>query len=298
MNAGGTQVAQGAAAGSGGLLARVSLCISGFKSTSTLRIVLDDWFTFLGGRPGEVVYVDGGSPLPDLRRLAALVHAGYITRLEAISPTSWENDFHRCYIQEYQSGRIATGEYLVFVKPDMLPLRRGRDAWLAEDLRKLDEPSVFSITNAHLIDPPLRREHGYDLHQFASLNFAIMKRQRFHDAMQAMAGEFIASDFRGLYPPHIRSEDRYKRALVEWCWAQYCEQQGLFTLARPESRDWMIFHINKQGRKLLQIRAAMHRGDGVEAQFDKPKGLYRPPPGGLKRFGQGIENAIRRMKGK
>lgn len=280
------------------LLSRVSLCISGYKHTSTLRVVLEDWFAFLGGKPGEVVYVDGGSPLADTRRLAGLVASGHITRLETITPTSWENHFHRCYIQEYQSGRIATGEILVFVKPDTLPLRRGRDSWLAEDVAKLGEPGVFGITNTHLIDPPTAREGPYLVHDFASLNFVMMTREMFLRSVDHVAGAFVKSNFRGEYPASITCEEQYRRALVEWCWSQYAKEMGLKVLAREESREWMIFHINKHGRKLLSIRAAMHRGSGVDPHLNKLKGLYRPPPGGLKKLGQSLENAIRAIKGK
>lgn len=277
-------------------LESLSLCVSGFGATSTLSTVLNDWFAFLGGRPGEVVYVDGGSPARDTRRLAGLVQRGLITRLELIDPRSWENHFDRCYIQEYRSGALASREHLMFIKPDTLPLRRGGDGWLREDLEQLHRPDVFAITNAHLIDPPEGEQSGYLVHRFASLNFSLMRRDRFHAAMREQAGAFIDAGFRGDYPAHIRCEERYRRALVEWCWAQHCERHALKVLARREDRDWMIFHINKKGRKLLSIRRAMHAGRGVEAAWNKPKGLYRPPPGGLKRIGQGIENTLRKLR--
>jgi hypothetical protein len=280
-----------------GLLTRVSLCMSGYRHTSTLERVLGDWFEFLGGRPGEVVYVDGGSPLADTRRLVKLVASGLITRLETIAPDSWENHFHRCYIQEYQSGRIATGEVLVFAKPDTLPFRRGHEGWLSADIAKLAEPGVLAITNTHLIDPPSGREGPYLVHDFASLNFAMMTRARFMEAMDYSAAEFVAGHFRGDYPESIVCEEQYRRALVEWCWSRFAREKGMRVLAREESPEWMIFHINKHGRKLLSIRAAMRRGEGITPHLNKPKGLYRPPPTGLKRVGKEIENAVRRLKG-
>ncbi len=278
-------------------LERVSLCLSGYKHTSTLRRVLEDWFEFLGGKPAEVVYVDGGSPLADTRNLVALVASGHITRLETIAPDSWENHFHRCYIQEYQSGRIATRDVLIFVKPDTLAYRKGRDGWLAEDIQKLADPGVFAITNTHLIDPPTGREGPYLVHDFASLNFAMMTRANFNAALDHVAGDFIRSGFKGAYPSLITCEEQYRRALVEWSWQVYAREKGLRVLAREESTSWMIFHINKHGRKLMSIRAAMRRGEGVEPHLNKLKGLYRPPASGLKKFGQGLENAIRRLKG-
>jgi hypothetical protein len=280
-------------------LDRLSLCISGFGATSTLATVLRDWFEFLGGRPSEVVYVDGGSPAADQRRLVDLVQQGLITRLELIPPDSWENDFTRCYIQEYRSGALAQREFLCFIKPDTIPLRRGREGWLAQDMAKLGEPGVLAITNSHLIEPPKSMDGEYEVHDFASLNFCLMKASMFRESMMAHAGSFIESNFRGEYPPDLDTEGhQYRRALVEWCWRAHCRQRGMRTLARHEGPDWMVFHINKKGRKFLSIRAAMRAGKGLEPHFNKVKGLYRPPPGPLKAFGKTIENAVRKLKKK
>lgn len=280
-----------------GVLERLSLCVSGFGATSTLDVVLKDWFSFLGGQPSEVIYIDGGSSSADQARLVGLVQQGMITRLELIPPDSWENDFTRCYIQEYRSGALAQGEYLCFIKPDTIPLRRGHDRWLEEDAEKLDDTGVLAITNAHLVEPPQAHEGAYDVHEFASLNFCLMKASRFHESMQDQAGAFIASGFRGEYPAGLDTDGpEYRRALVEWCWRGHCRRHGLRTLARREGPDWMIFHINKKGRKFLSIRRAMQEGRGVEAHFNKVKGLYRPPPGPVKSLGKRLENAVRRLR--
>lgn len=283
--------------GSGGVLDRLSLCISGFGATSTLAVVLEDWFEFLGGKPSEVIYVDGGSPRGDQERLVGLVQRGLITRLELIPPDSWENDFTRCYIQEYRSGMLARGEFVCFIKPDTIPLRRGHEEWLEEDAAKLDEAGVLAITNAHLVEPARAREGVYDVHEFASLNFCLMKGVRFHESMQDQAGAFIASGFRGQYPADLDTDGpEYRRALVEWCWRGHCRRHGMRTLARREGPDWMIFHINKKGRRFLSIRRAMRQGRGVEPHFNKVKGLYRPPPGPVKSLGKRLENAVRRLR--
>jgi len=287
-----------AAGGSEDVRAEVTLAISGFGgSRPALRRVILDWFEFLGGRPGEVIYVDGGSPKRSTSALVALLHEGLIDKLELLYPEHWENSFHRCFIQEYQSGRLATRPYVMFTKPDVLPYRRGAEEWLAEDIKALDRPGVFAVTNTHLIDPPAGREGPYLVSDFASLNFALMKRRAFEAAMREQVGTYIDGGFRGEYPAHIRTEERYRRALVEWAWHQHCQKHGLRTLGRAESHDWMIFHINKAGRKLMRIRARMRAGHGVEACFDKPKGLYRPPLTGPERAGKAVEAFVRKLRG-
>ena len=47
---------------------------------------------------------------------------------------------------QYRAGRLASLPFVMFVKLDMLPYRRGHDAWLAEDLAALDRPGVFATT--------------------------------------------------------------------------------------------------------------------------------------------------------
>lgn len=274
----------------------LTLSMSGFGATRATRRVILDWFEFLGGRPGEVVYVDGGSDRASMSRLVALVQEGLIDRLELLNPAHFENDFHRCYIQEYRSGLLAGKAYVMFVKPDTLPFRVGRDSWLEEDLRTLDDPGVFAITLGHLIAPPLGARAGYLSHDFASLNFSLMKRESFTNAMRGEIGAFIDSGFRAEFPAHIRCEEKYRRALIEWAWQSHCKRHGLVTLSRPESREWTIFHLNKSGGKLLSLRDRYRARDAVELFFDKPFALYRPPDVGLKKLGKSIENSLRRVR--
>ncbi len=274
----------------------VTLAVSGFGGDGAIGVVLEDWFTFLGGRPAEVVYVDGGSGQSTVRVLTSLVRRGVIDRLELLNPRSWENSFHRCYIQEHEAGILARNPYIIFVKPDVLPLRRGHEGWLARDIAQLDAPDVFAVTMSHLIDPAKGARGEFDVHDFASLNFSLMKRSAFREAMDSQIGAFIAGGFRGEFPSHIQCEERYRRALIEWAWQEHCKARGLVTLARRESMEWMIFHINKSGRKLLSLRDKMRAGDDVQRHFDQPKNLYRPAPRGLSRAGRGIEGVLRGIR--
>jgi hypothetical protein len=277
-------------------LESVSLCISGFGASAATRTILEDWIGFLGGRPGEIVYIDGGSDAAAARRLAGLCACGLIDRLELLNPAHPENSFERCYIQEYRSGAIATRPCLCFVKLDMLPYRQAHAEWLAEDLATLGDPGVFAITNSHLIDAPTGRRAGYLAYDFASLNFALMRRDRFHAALREQIGPLIAANFEGPYPEHLCPDPRWRRALIEWAWQAHCRRHGLVTLARPESHDWTIHHINKKGRKLLEYRRRYRERDGVEAFFDQPKGLYRPPLRAWQGWGRAIEGTVRSLK--
>lgn len=274
----------------------LTLAMSGFGGEGSLPTILSDWLTFLGGRPAEIVYVDGGSGPRTTRVLSRLLHQGLIDRLELLNPASWENSFHRCYIQEQHAGMMARRPYIMFAKPDILPLRRGHDGWLGHDLAMLDQPDVFAVTMSHLIDPPRGQRGIYDVHDFASLNFSLMKQSAYREAISSQIGAFVEGGFRGEFPSHIRCEEKYRRALVEWAWQEHCRARGLVTLARRESREWMIFHANKYNRKLLALRAKMRAGDDLERHFDQPKSLYRPTPRGLSKLGRDLEGLIRKFK--
>lgn len=276
--------------------AAVSLCMSGFDVGWELKTVLADWIEFFGSRPGEIVYIDGGSRRSVQKKLLSLLHSGHLDKLHLLNPRSWENSFHRCFIQEYQSGKAATLPYIAFVKPDTLAYRMGFQDWLLRDLGKLDDPSVFALTLSHLIDPPSGKDGEYHQYNFASLNFSLMKRESFHAAMHGECGPYIADGFRGGFPESIVCEPAYRRGLVEWAWQQHCIRHGLRTLARAESNHWTIFHINKYGRKLMAIRDAFRSRRGIEPYFDKVKGLYRPPYGPIKQLGVSIEQSIRRAR--
>lgn len=277
----------------------MSLVISGFGATRATPVVLRDWIEFMGSRPREVVCFDGGAPAGQQRRLERLAAAGLIDRLELTTPGSWESARERGYIQECLAGLAASSELLLFAKLDTLPLRRGHGDWLERDGALLDDPRIFAITNSHLLDAPrgARTVGGvrYLEHDFASLNFTLVRRERFARAIEERMGAFVRSGFRGEFPA-VGCAPEERRALVEWAWRDHVRAHGLVTLARSESREWMVFHINKRGRKLLAIRRAMRAGRGVEAFWDRPHGLYRPPLRAWARAGRAVEGAVRGLR--
>lgn len=273
----------------------VSLAISGFRDGVELRPVLRDWIEFIGGRPGEIVYVDGGSPGSTIRRLTSMLSEGLIDRLELLTPGHYENHRDRCYVQEYRAGRLATLPYVMFIKMDTLPFRRGFDGWLAEDLAALDRPGVFSITHSHQDNPAIGREGPYIVFDFTSLNFALMKRSVFDRSIEDQIGDLVRSNFRGAYPAKIRTEERFKRMLVEWLWHHQVLDNRLRTLGRAESIDFTINHINKRGRELLRIRRAFRARKGLDRFYDAPL-YYRAPRGPLKQLGRRVEAGVRAVR--
>ena len=78
------------------VLSRLSLAISGYQGAGAIRIVLEDWIEFLGGRPAEIVYVDGGSGAQTLAELEGLKAAGLIDTLHLTPADAREKHRDRC----------------------------------------------------------------------------------------------------------------------------------------------------------------------------------------------------------
>lgn len=281
------------------VLDRLSLAISGYQGAGAIRLVLGDWIEFLGGRPAQIVYVDGGSGPETLAELAQLQDEGLIDTLDLTPPDAWENHRDRCYIQEYRSGTLCTNDLILFVKLDTLPFRRGFDRWLVEEAAVLDEPGVFAIS-LPAAAPPLARWQGvrgaYEASDFVSLCFAMMKRAEFVRACREQMGAFIDSGFRGVYPPRIAARPEVppglRRALVELLWTEHCRTHGLVALARRQSPGYQINHVNLWGPALLPVRKAYREREDVERLFDAIA-PYKGPRTNLRRFTADLEGVVR-----
>ncbi|TSA39767.1 glycosyltransferase, partial [bacterium] len=242
------------------VLQRLSLAISGHQGAGAIRVVLQDWIEFLGGRPAEIVYVDGGSDVDTLRELAALKADGLIDTLELTPKDAWENHRDRCFIQEYRSGVLCTKDLILFAKLDTLPFRKGHEDWLAQDVAALDKADVFAISLPPA-QPPLSHWLGtrgeYEASDFVSLCFALMKRSEFTRACREQMGTFIDSSFRGEYPAHIAARPYViaglRRALVELLWTEHCRRHKFVALSRFQTPEYQVNHVNLWGPALLPV---------------------------------------------
>ncbi|MEK6704116.1 MAG: FkbM family methyltransferase [Planctomycetota bacterium] len=284
------------------VLSRLSLAISGYQGAGAIRIVLEDWIEFLGGRPAEIVYVDGGSGAQTLAELEGLKAAGLIDTLHLTPADAWENHRDRCYIQEHRSGALCTKELVLFVKLDTLAFRRGMDGWLAEEAAALDDPGVFAISLPGAPAPISRclgMRGAYQSSDFVSLCYALMKRSEFDRACREQMGEFIDSGFRGEYPAQIAARPEIppglRRALVELLWTEHCRRHGLVALARPQSLEYQINHVNIWGADLLPVRDAFRRRDDVERLVDEI-GPYNGPRRPVRRLISSLEGVVRAMR--
>jgi hypothetical protein len=230
------------------ILDRVSLVSANFGNGPFLGTALSDWVEFLGGKPGEVVIVDGGSDQETVKAYLDLFADGRIDKLHLLQPSHKENNKDRCFIQEYTAAAVTSGEYLLFFKIDTMPFRLGHDNWLDEAAALLDEPGIFAISGALNRHYPWQEDRpGWYATPACTINFSLMKRTSFMSALQELAGQYVDSGFSG--------EHRLGRFLLESAFGEYQTRHNLRTLCRIEDESWTVFHTNAVGPDLFSVRA-------------------------------------------
>ncbi len=236
------------------VLQSISLVTSQFGDSTGFADVLGDWFRFLGGKPGEVVVVDGGSDHAAQSEYWRLFNARQIDKLQVIHADHQDNRGGKdtCYIQEYNAIAVASNPYILFFHADTLPYREGHADWLAEAVGYLERADVFAITGSSNL--PSFHHAAWDEWFFTnkcSLNFALLKRSTMLHAIHDLGYDFILSGFRGENPARATHQDRF---WLEVAFEHYMQQHGLFALARVEDPTWTIFHTNINGMPLRRVR--------------------------------------------
>ena len=234
------------------ILDNVALIANIFGDGEALRDVILDWFCFIGGRPGQVIIVDNGSPEATQSAAYSAYREGLIDKLVLVRPGHCDTGNHQVYIGEHTAPAISTKPYLLWFHLDTLPFRSGYENWLSEAIEYLDREEVFAVSGAFNSHEKIRDAWpGWYYSQGCSENFALMKRSAFVKAMEEFCGEYISSGFAAQNPASENNRERY---LLEVAFAQYLRKHGEFTLVREENANWTIFHTNRHGDRLVEIR--------------------------------------------
>ena len=235
-------------------LSEVSMVTANFKDGLVFADILQDWFQFIGGKPGEVVVVDCGSDAQTQTIYWNLFQEGLIDKLQFIQSNhedNW-NGKDTCYIKEYTAGAIASKPYLLLFKIDTLPYREGNENWLDEAINYLDRDDVFAVGGSFNI--PSKHHDAWPGWYFShkcSLNFALMKRSTFMTSVHEFAGDYIMSGFKGENPAAATNQDRY---LLEVAFERYIQTHGVYTLCKVENQHWTVFHTNTHEERLKKTR--------------------------------------------
>jgi hypothetical protein len=252
-----------------GATGTVSLITTNYLHPETFPTMLRDWIEFVGRRPDEVVVVDGGSP-PDVQVMyRRLFDEGLIDKLFVQQPTHPENTRQTCFVQEYYAGIMASGDYLLYWKPDTLPFRSGHDGWLQEYIEMLAaDDRLFAITGSSP-GPGFIGEANerFWCLEHTSENFALLPR-RHHAAAMQLCRDFWGSGWRGTNP-FSRIGPVAARCMIESAWDVYCRRSGLRVLMQKEDDTWSVFHTNAHGDELCALRQRMCRREGLGALYNR-----------------------------
>jgi hypothetical protein len=265
-------------------LAGLSMITANYGNLELAEAIHKDWFRFLGGPPGEVVFVENGSPMPGQAALFEGVKNGWITKLLSVRPGAFDIGKHQAFIAEVSALAMSTKRNVLLYHLDVLVSRRGRDDWLVDADRRLQNPSVYAIGGS--FNAP-SKSSDYDdewyLSKKLSGNFALLPRTRYQESWLRVAGSFLRSGFREEHPLPIPA----RRFIMEVGLEQLLESRDWRTMVRRESRDWIVLHTNLNGPALAEARERFFAGEGVERYLNAGDELALPDNGlKLKYFGQ------------
>lgn len=275
------------------VLEQISLVARNYGDGIILEAVLQDWFEFLGGKPGEVVIVDSGSNPETQEAYWKLFQQGKIDKLQIIQPGHEEKNFDRGYIQIHTAAAIATKPYLLWFNVDTLPYRKGHEGWLEESIGYLDRDDVFAVGGSY--NMPAKSHDAWEGWYFSrkcSLNFALMKRSIYLAAMYEFAGDYIASGFMGENPAAATGQSRY---LLEVALERYIENHQVYSLFKVEDPDWTVFHTNVHEERLAAARVRYRARKDIKLYMNAGRSAEPPDPAKILYYGQ-PPNKIKQLR--
>ncbi len=224
-----------------------------YGNAGNIESVLSDWFTFLGGKPAEVIIADAGSDATTRSVYNKLLEDGKIDTLIINKEGHPESGKECAFIREYHVANFARKKYILFFKFDTLPFRKNNDDWLEKATQVLDEGEIFAFGGsfnyvAKHHDSPV---DGYYMGNRLSENFALIRRDIHQKAMREFAPTFIDSNFTKDSP---FDSTRRQRFFVEIAWEEYMRKHNIFTLVKKETDSWTVFHTNATDGDLQKIR--------------------------------------------
>ena len=258
-----------------GTTGSVSLITTNFGNTDTFPVMLRDWIEFMGSRPFEVVVVDGGSPPETVEMYLTLFKEGLIDKLHLMNSRHPENHKHLCFIQEYYSGVLGSGDYLLFFKQDTLPYRADHTDWIEESISLFAaDKKLFAITGTSPGPAFLgEADNEFWCLERISENFALIPRRHHVDAMR-LCERFWASGWRGVNP-FLHIHPVAARCLIECAWDKYCRDKGMRALMRKEDDSWNLFHTNASGEELMWLRERNRRREGLDRFYNRQGPRFR-----------------------
>ncbi|MEG4518175.1 MULTISPECIES: hypothetical protein [unclassified Microcoleus] len=219
-------------------------------STSQIMVreVLEDWLSFLGGRPKQVIFAvsPADKPPPIYQELLA---EGLIDELVYVdwrgrSVGETEPEGVRVAIE------AAKTDWILLAKLDTLPYRKGHENWLDEVMQTVQKYNCFGFTGSFPSPDMQSLEPGYSKTQKFSNNFSIFRGTEWIEVIDY----YVGKKFDGPVAKNALYTKESLRFANEAAIESFLEKNQRYMLVRWETPEWTVFHVNIWGEQLRQIR--------------------------------------------
>jgi hypothetical protein len=203
--------------------------------------IIQDWFQFLGGKPGEVVVVDGGSGAEAQAIYWQLFQDKVIDKLHLIRSYDADTAHNHAFRCEYTAAAIASKPYFLLFQVGTTPYRQGHDDWLEQAIAYLDRDEVFAVGSSHHL--PIKHSDAWDGWYYSKTcnsSFTLIKRELFMASQHELDSKFILSGFQGESSDPAIGDDR---PFSEVAFERYMANHNRLTLCKAETPDWTVAHV-------------------------------------------------------
>lgn len=230
-----------------------------------VREVLNDWLFFIGNQPRELIFSVSPKDNPPViyEQLKAERIIDKIIYLETENRSVGEIEPHgiRLAIES------ATTEWILLVKLDALPFRKGHENWLKDAIDAIEKYDCFGLTGSGTYHDIKPLDSNYGKIQKYSNNFSLFQRDnwlKIHD-------EYIGKDFNQNWVLESEFTGPKLRFATEGAVEDFLEKNSQHMLVRLESPNWSVFHVNVWGEQLQKVRQAYLNRENITPYLNQGK---------------------------
>ncbi|MBF1999147.1 MAG: hypothetical protein IGS50_08930 [Synechococcales cyanobacterium C42_A2020_086] len=193
-----------------------------------LNNTIQGWFDCLGGKPSEVVVVDGSNN-PEIQTVYwRMFQQGSIDKLQISHSTQNYLGNKEKYTKEYTAGAISSKPYILIFKANSQAYQMVYKHWLVEAIESLNREEVFAVSASHNRPCETNAWSDWYFSRKCRHHFILLKRDRFMAAAREFADDCILSGFQDENPAQ---SDQHPYS-IEIAFEQYMERYNLYTLIK------------------------------------------------------------------
>jgi hypothetical protein len=228
------------------ILNDITLCTFS-TSHDMVREVLENWLTFLGGRPKQIICsVSTTNYPPPHSQLQGEGLIDQIAYLEPCNRTPQDIDPDA----RLAAIKAAKTNWILSVSLDTIPFRKGEENWLDDALSAVEQHKCFGFTGSFNAPDMQPLGDGYSKTQYFSLNFAIFRRTDWLKIIDT----YLGSNLDGPLIQNLNLKESNFRFRQEAAVVAFLRENQQYMLVRQETPQWTVFHVNVWGKQLRNVR--------------------------------------------